>query len=89
AIVVFHMARIRRRSMFDQLSEHLERMGYPVERSSTAGEVLEFLRRTDPRVAMIVAPVVRYHELERFSGRDPDDELRQAARAALKKLAER
>lgn len=89
AVVVFQMIRARRRSLFEELAEHLDRLGYRVEESSTAGEIMSSLRRQNPGVAMIAAPVLRCHEIERFSGRAPGDDLRTAARAALRKLAER
>ena len=88
AVIVFQFVRARRRGLFEQLADHLERLGYPIERSWTGGEILGTLREQNPSLASLAAPVVRYHELERFSGRAPSPELRTAAREALRKLRE-
>ena len=88
AVIVAQLIRARRRSMFEQLAEHLGRLGYPIDESWTAGEILGRLREKNAGIATLVAPVVRYHELQRFSGREPDAELRSAAATALKQLAQ-
>lgn len=86
ALILLQLFRARRRSLFEQLSEHLQRLGYPVESSWTGGEILLTLRRQDPAIATLVMPVVRYHELERFSGREPSEDLKSAAKDALRQL---
>ena len=86
--IIVQLIRVRRRSMFEQLVEHLGRLGYPIEESWTVGEILGRLREKNAGIATLVAPVVRYHELQRFSGREPDAELRSAAATALKQLAQ-
>ncbi|MEA2414447.1 MAG: protein-glutamine gamma-glutamyltransferase [Thermoanaerobaculia bacterium] len=59
----------RRRSLFDLLASHLQRLGIEVGPSMTMSEALNRLRITNPAAAAELAPLIAMYEAERFSGK--------------------
>jgi len=82
-LLVTALAR-RRRSLFDNLAEHLARLGIEVGPAMTMEEALERLKRELPAAAQDLAPLIAMYEAERFSAQ------RDARRVAAirKRLAE-
>jgi len=83
ALLITALAR-RRRSLFDNLAEHLARLGIEVGPAMTMEEALERLKRDVPTAAQDLAPLIAMYEAERFSAQ------RDARRVAAirKRLAE-
>jgi transglutaminase-like putative cysteine protease len=82
-LLVTALAR-RRRSLFDNLAQHLARLGIEVGPSMTMEEALERLKRDLPTAAQDLAPLIAMYEAERFS---PQHDARRVA-AIRKRLAE-
>jgi len=59
----------RRRSLFDLLAEHLNRLGIEVGSSMTMAEALQELRTMHPAAATELAPLIELYAAERFSGK--------------------
>src|ERR1051326_7504596 len=74
-LLVTALAR-RRRSLFDNLAQHLARLGIEVGPSMTMEEALERLKRDLPTAAQDLAPLIAMYEAERFS---PQHDARRVA----------
>jgi protein-glutamine gamma-glutamyltransferase len=90
SVIIFAMVlrslRFYHRGIFDQMAHQLQRLGYRIEPSTSGGELLRDLEEKAPAIAPNVAAVLRYHDLERYSGRKPPERTRQQALDALREL---
>jgi transglutaminase-like putative cysteine protease len=75
----------RRRSLFDLLASHLERLGIEVGPAMTMEEALHELRSTHPAAALDLEPLISLYEAERFSALS-DRSRRAALRRRLRAL---
>jgi hypothetical protein len=74
----------RRRSLFDVLAAHLDRLGIEVGPSMTMSEALHELRNSHPDAAADLAPLVAMYEAERFSGKQERGRVRRIQKALAK-----
>jgi protein-glutamine gamma-glutamyltransferase len=90
SVIIFGMIlrslRLYQQGIFEQMTRQLERLGHRVQPSTSGRELLEDLEQKAPAIAVNVAAVLQYHELERYSGRKAPERTRQQALDALREL---
>ncbi|MCA1732381.1 MAG: DUF3488 and transglutaminase-like domain-containing protein, partial [Acidobacteria bacterium] len=76
----------RRRTPWEKLLHLLDERGIASSDSTAPRELLEDVRATRPDLAQLVEPIVEAYERERFAAKPPGEDLREAARAAMRQL---
>ena len=76
----------RRRTPWERLLRLLEERGIASSESTAPNELLEDVRATRPDLVPLVEPIVEAYVRERFAATPPGEDVREAARAALREL---
>jgi protein-glutamine gamma-glutamyltransferase len=76
----------RRRTSWERLLRLLDERGIASSQSTAPRELLEDVRATRPDLVPLVEPIVEAYVRERFAAKPPGEDLREAARAALRQL---
>ncbi|MBW3565865.1 MAG: DUF3488 and transglutaminase-like domain-containing protein [Acidobacteria bacterium] len=80
------LSRRRRGSLWEQTLVELDRMGVDVEDSATEGEVLALVEGSASGLSPMLRSIVRFQQIDRYSGRAADAEAAASARRALAQL---
>lgn len=86
AVLIGLMLSRRRGSLWQQTLVELHRMGVEVEDSATEGEVLARVEGSASALSPIVRSIVRFQQIDRYSGRAADSETAASARRSLAQL---
>ena len=76
----------RRRGIWQQTLDELRRLGIEVGASETEGEVLSRVKGSSEALVPMIEPIVKHHQLERYSGRPANPGSAVMARRALARL---